>query len=42
MQLEPDVAKSQAHWWYDPKYIINDLNVNVRHALDFCCEAGRR
>lgn len=28
-QLEPDVAKKEKHWWYDPKYIINELNVNV-------------
>jgi nitrate reductase (NAD(P)H) len=28
--LEPEVAKNEPHWWYDPRYIINELNVNVR------------
>lgn len=39
--VEPDVAKSQPHWWYDPNYLINELNVNVRPrkalAIKTCC-----
>ncbi|KAI0962720.1 hypothetical protein AcW1_000015 [Taiwanofungus camphoratus] len=28
MQLSPEQARSEKHWWYDPKYIITELNVN--------------
>lgn len=24
----PEEARNERHWWYDPKYIINDLNCN--------------
>lgn len=24
----PQQARAEEHWWYDPKYIIRDLNVN--------------
>ncbi|KAH7313228.1 nitrate reductase [Rhizoctonia solani] len=27
-QLSPEQARDEKKWWYDPKYIINDLNVN--------------
>ncbi|QRV99692.1 nitrate reductase [Ceratobasidium sp. AG-Ba] len=27
-QLSPEQARDEKQWWYDPKYIINDLNVN--------------
>ncbi|THH09687.1 hypothetical protein EW146_g8611 [Bondarzewia mesenterica] len=27
-QVMPEEARKERHWWYDPKYIINDLNVN--------------
>ncbi|KAL7410259.1 hypothetical protein BDY24DRAFT_400640 [Mrakia frigida] len=27
-EVEPDQARAEKKWWYDPKYIINDLNVN--------------
>nr|CAA47918.1 nitrate reductase (NADPH) [Ustilago maydis] len=27
-EVTADQARSEMHWWYDPKYIINDLNVN--------------
>nr|AGO04408.1 nitrate reductase [Pisolithus tinctorius] len=27
-QLMPDQARAEKHWWYDPRYIITDLNVN--------------
>ncbi|KAG2156759.1 uncharacterized protein EDB93DRAFT_866595 [Suillus bovinus] len=26
--LMPDQARAEKHWWYDPRYLINDLNVN--------------
>ena len=28
-QVTPDQARSETKWWYDPKYIINDLNINA-------------
>ncbi len=28
-EVTADQARSEMHWWYDPKYIINDLNVNA-------------
>lgn len=28
-QVSADQARSENKWWYDPKYIINDLNVNA-------------
>lgn len=28
-QVTADQARKEEHWWYDPKYIINDLNVNA-------------
>ena len=28
-QVTADQARSETKWWYDPKYIINDLNVNA-------------
>ncbi|PWN37679.1 nitrate reductase [Meira miltonrushii] len=28
-QVTADAARKEEHWWYDPKYIINDLNVNA-------------
>lgn len=28
-QLTADQARTEMKWWYDPKYIINDLNVNA-------------
>ena len=28
MQLSPDQARQEPQWWYDPKYIITELNVN--------------
>ncbi|CEH13315.1 nitrate reductase [Ceraceosorus bombacis] len=28
-QVTADQARSEEHWWKDPKYIINDLNVNA-------------
>ncbi|GAA5999899.1 hypothetical protein JCM10207_005962 [Rhodosporidiobolus poonsookiae] len=28
MHVTPEQAREERHWWYDPKYIINDLNVN--------------
>lgn len=27
-ELSPDQARNEEHWWYDPRYLINDLNVN--------------
>lgn len=27
-QLSPEQARDEKKWWYDPKYVINDLNVN--------------
>lgn len=27
--MTADQARKEEHWWYDPKYIINDLNVNA-------------
>ncbi|KAF8671873.1 Nitrate reductase [NADH] [Rhizoctonia solani] len=27
-QLSPEQARDEKKWWYDPKYLINDLNVN--------------
>ncbi|KAF8137711.1 hypothetical protein EV363DRAFT_1414909 [Boletus edulis] len=27
-QVMPDQARSEKHWWYDPRYIITELNVN--------------
>ncbi|KAH7335973.1 nitrate reductase [Rhizoctonia solani] len=27
-QLSPEQARDEKKWWFDPKYIINDLNVN--------------
>ncbi|EGG10841.1 uncharacterized protein MELLADRAFT_33600 [Melampsora larici-populina 98AG31] len=27
-ELTADRARTESQWWYDPKYIINDLNVN--------------
>ncbi|KAG8725079.1 hypothetical protein FRC09_009045 [Ceratobasidium sp. 395] len=27
-QLSPEQAREEKKWWYDPKYVINDLNVN--------------
>ncbi|KAI9569846.1 hypothetical protein HD554DRAFT_2327805 [Boletus coccyginus] len=27
-QVMPDQARAEKHWWYDPRYIITDLNVN--------------
>ncbi|KAG0152472.1 hypothetical protein CROQUDRAFT_649896 [Cronartium quercuum f. sp. fusiforme G11] len=27
-QLTAEQARNEKHWWYDPKYIIKDLNVN--------------
>ncbi|KAF8599085.1 hypothetical protein BDV93DRAFT_539018 [Ceratobasidium sp. AG-I] len=27
-QLSPEQARDEKRWWYDPKYIINELNVN--------------
>lgn len=27
-QLMPDQARAEKHWWYDPRYIITELNVN--------------
>ncbi|KAG8773284.1 hypothetical protein FRC15_002110, partial [Serendipita sp. 397] len=24
----PEQARTEKHWWYDPRYIITDLNVN--------------
>jgi len=26
-------ARDEAHWWYDPKYIIRDINVNSAVAV---------
>ncbi|PWZ01233.1 putative nitrate reductase [Testicularia cyperi] len=28
-EVTADQARNESHWWYDPKYIINDLNVNA-------------
>ncbi|UZJ56568.1 hypothetical protein CBS101457_005888 [Exobasidium rhododendri] len=28
-QVTADQARQEQHWWYDEKYIINDLNVNA-------------
>lgn len=28
-QVSADQARTQDQWWHDPKYIINDLNVNA-------------
>ena len=28
-QVTADQARQEMHWWYDEKYIINDLNVNA-------------
>ncbi|KAK7682149.1 hypothetical protein QCA50_014736 [Cerrena zonata] len=28
MELSPDRARSEKDWWYDPNYIITELNVN--------------
>ncbi|KAJ3562976.1 hypothetical protein NP233_g9237 [Leucocoprinus birnbaumii] len=28
MPVGPDQARAESHWWYDPRYIIRDLNVN--------------
>jgi nitrate reductase (NAD(P)H) len=28
MQVMPEQARAEAHWWYNPLYIIHDLNVN--------------
>lgn len=28
-EVTADQSRSEMHWWYDPKYIINDLNVNA-------------
>ncbi|KAH7310613.1 hypothetical protein B0I35DRAFT_412101 [Stachybotrys elegans] len=28
-QLSADQARDEKKWWYDPKYIINELNVNA-------------
>ncbi|KFA74390.1 hypothetical protein S40288_03965 [Stachybotrys chartarum IBT 40288] len=28
-QVSADQARNEDKWWYDPKYIINDLNVNA-------------
>ena len=28
-QVTADQARKEMHWWYDEKYIINDLNVNA-------------
>ena len=28
-ELSADQARNETKWWYDPKYIINDLNVNA-------------
>ncbi|KAH7886818.1 hypothetical protein F5I97DRAFT_1058506 [Phlebopus sp. FC_14] len=27
-QVMPDQARAEKHWWYDPRYIITELNVN--------------
>ncbi|KAI5996354.1 hypothetical protein EDD15DRAFT_2419061 [Pisolithus albus] len=27
-QLMPEQARAEKHWWYDPRYIITELNVN--------------
>ncbi|KZT30292.1 hypothetical protein NEOLEDRAFT_1127249 [Neolentinus lepideus HHB14362 ss-1] len=27
-QVLPDQARAEKHWWYDPRYIITELNVN--------------
>ncbi|KAI6043890.1 hypothetical protein EDC04DRAFT_3056554 [Pisolithus marmoratus] len=27
-QLMPDQARAEKHWWYDPRYLITELNVN--------------
>ncbi|KDQ57289.1 hypothetical protein JAAARDRAFT_70219 [Jaapia argillacea MUCL 33604] len=27
-QVMPDQARAERHWWYDPRYIITELNVN--------------
>ncbi|TFK51423.1 hypothetical protein OE88DRAFT_1545674 [Heliocybe sulcata] len=27
-QVLPDQARGEKHWWYDPRYIITELNVN--------------
>ncbi|EMD41310.1 hypothetical protein CERSUDRAFT_89880 [Gelatoporia subvermispora B] len=26
--VSPEQARSEEHWWYDPRYIINELNTN--------------
>ncbi|KAL4248390.1 Nitrate reductase [Abortiporus biennis] len=28
MQLSPEQARAEKEWWYDPRYMINELNVN--------------
>ncbi|CAL1702986.1 unnamed protein product [Somion occarium] len=28
MQLTPERARSEQQWWYDPRYIITELNIN--------------
>ncbi|KNZ80738.1 Nitrate reductase [NADPH] [Termitomyces sp. J132] len=28
MQIGPDRARAEEKWWYDPRYMIRDLNVN--------------
>lgn len=28
MQLSPEQARDEPKWWYDPRYIITELNVN--------------
>ncbi|KAG2156769.1 uncharacterized protein EDB93DRAFT_1307360 [Suillus bovinus] len=27
-QVMPDQARAEKHWWYDPRYLITELNVN--------------
>ncbi|KIJ61879.1 hypothetical protein HYDPIDRAFT_95803 [Hydnomerulius pinastri MD-312] len=27
-QIMPEQARAEKHWWYDPRYIITELNVN--------------
>ncbi|GAA98798.1 uncharacterized protein L969DRAFT_76523 [Mixia osmundae IAM 14324] len=27
-EVSPDQARNEKHWWKDPRYLINDLNIN--------------
>ena len=27
-EVSPDQARNEEHWWYDPRYLITELNVN--------------